>query len=82
MSIYVNGILSGSNPGVTNSNTLVTNRSFNYFGRTYDFNNDGQVGVANVVLDEIKLYKIALTQEQIVQDMNTVSGIPTGICDA
>jgi hypothetical protein len=81
MTIYVNGAFSGASTNIVDSNTIVTNRKFNYFGRRYDLLNNGQYGIANLLLDEIKLYKIALTQEQIVQDMNSVSGIPVGICD-
>jgi hypothetical protein len=82
MTIYVNGVLSATNPAMIDSKKIANDHEINYFGRRFDFFSDGQIGIANVMLDEIKLYKIALTQEQIVQDMNTVSGIPAGICDA
>jgi hypothetical protein len=50
----------------------------NYFG-VYS---NGLSNPYNGMLDEIKLYNLALTQSQIQLDMNTV-GIPaTGICEA
>jgi hypothetical protein len=82
MTIYVNGVLSARNTKMTDSNKMAKNHELNYFGRTTDVAQSGILAVANLLFDEIKLYKIALTQEQIVQDMNTVSGIPAGICDA
>jgi hypothetical protein len=80
MDIYVNGVLSGTSPVMVDSATIVTNRQFNYFGRRYDYFNDANVDIANVYLDEIKIYNISLTQEQIMLDKNTVTGIPSGIC--
>jgi hypothetical protein len=73
--IYVNGSLSGSVTGVYASSTLNIVRSDNFFGKSYNSKH-----VANVHLDEIKIYNTALTQDQVQHDMNTV-GIPSsGIC--
>jgi hypothetical protein len=79
MFIYVNGSLSGSYTAIyTNSSTMNTIRTMNYFGVKID----GSTQVYNGLLDEIKLYNVALTQSQIQLDMNTVGFPATGICDA
>jgi hypothetical protein len=73
--IYANGSLSASVTGLTPSSTMNVTRLHNFFGKAYDSKH-----VANVHLDEIKLYNQALTQEQVQRDMNAV-GIPvSGMC--
>jgi hypothetical protein len=79
MSIYVNGSLSASvTASQTNSSTLNAMRTANYFG----IERDGLSQVQNIMLDEIKLYNVALTQSQIQLDMNTVGFPATGVCDS
>jgi hypothetical protein len=78
--MYVNGSLSGSITPVvyTNSSTINVTRTMNYFGVMYD----GFSFPYNGMLDEIKLYNVALTQTQVQLDMNTVGFPATGICDS
>jgi hypothetical protein len=72
--IYVNGTMSASQSGFSPSSKLNTTRLYNYFGRALN----GQV--ANILLDEIKIFNRALSQAQINVDMNTV-GVPSSeIC--
>jgi hypothetical protein len=74
--IYVNGSLSGSVTGLIPSSAMNVTRSHNYFGKAYQSGH-----VANVHLDEIKLYNQALSQEQVQSDMKAV-GIPvSGMCN-
>jgi hypothetical protein len=73
MSIYVNGELSANATGMYGSFSGYNEDK--YFGMT------GKTGrTGDVLLDEIKLYKIALTQDQIKIDMAAVGVPSSGIC--
>jgi hypothetical protein len=68
--IYVNGMLTTQEKDEPGELPKVnTTRLYNYFGKSH-------LGTFSyVLLDEIKIYKLALNQHQIKIDMNTV-GIP------
>jgi hypothetical protein len=79
LTIYVNGALSQSKSGPVSSSAINATRLYNYFGlwkpQGYDPYNK-----ANVVLDEVRLYNKALTQNQVQLDMMTVSVLPPSLC--
>jgi hypothetical protein len=76
--IYVNGTFSGSKSGFYASSSVNAVREPNFIGM--GFNTEGILWVPNIVLDEIKLFNKALTQEQIIRDMNARDEIASGIC--
>jgi hypothetical protein len=72
--LYIDGAFSGSQVGRLDSAKMNTGRAYNFFGRSFDGH------AANAMFDEIKLYNIALSKEQVKLDMSTASGIPYGLC--
>jgi hypothetical protein len=77
--IYVNGISSTMGAQVygsmISSSSVNYTRLFNYFGKTSNGFDRG-----NFVLDDVRLYNRALSNDQIQRDMTTPSGIASGIC--
>jgi hypothetical protein len=74
-SVYVNGTLS-----VSATNSLIDSATINITRVNNCFGYTDVPDIPNVLLDEIRLYKKALTQAQVLTDMNTASGIAAGIC--
>jgi hypothetical protein len=75
--IYVNGNYSGRASGRVASSAQNIVRENNFIGMAQG---KSYVNVLNAVLDEIKLYNKALTQEEVELDMEAVDGITSGIC--
>jgi hypothetical protein len=72
VSIYVNGTLSGSRSGLIAAFADKAANESSFIG-----SNDSY---SNIVLDEIKLYNKALSQDQLLLDMNVGKNIASGIC--
>jgi hypothetical protein len=78
--LYKNGNFDTVFQFLPESSSMNTTREFNYFGR--GLKPDSEYN-KKVLLDDIKIYRKALTQAQVQLDMNTtdVSLLLTGICD-
>jgi hypothetical protein len=80
--IYLNGVLStrGHDESLINSSSVNTTRLFNYFGYNERYKNAGSFWYVPFMLDEVRLYNKALSQDQVQRDMSTASGIASGLC--
>jgi hypothetical protein len=77
ISNYVNGTLTAYIFSDFASSTTNSFREPNFIGMG---ETEKSIYVSNTVIDDIKLFNKALTQQQIMLDMNASHGIASGIC--